>query len=352
MERFEKLGKKILENNIDAFFSASESNIRYITNFSGEEGYMLAFPDEITLIVDSRFTEQAKGEVFNNVKVVEYSGSLSDLIGSLLKQKKVHWLGVEKERISYNRFESLEAIPSVNIVPLSNFVEEFRMIKDSNELDFIRKACEISSKSFSEILPLIKEGVTEREIASELEYRFRKNGGEKPSFDTIVASGPRGALPHGVASDKPIKAHEPIVVDFGVFSKGYASDTTRMISIGEPSPEFKTCYEAVKESQKLGRDFARAGVKASDVDKKVRDYLKEKNLSFGHGLGHGVGLEIHELPFVNSSSPFTLEEGMVITIEPGLYFPDKFGMRLEDTVIVRQDGVEQLINLPHEVIIV
>jgi Xaa-Pro aminopeptidase len=351
MEKLEKILKKISASNVDSFYSAAEPNIRYITNFSGEEGSILATSDEIILIVDSRFTEQAKEEVFKGVKVLEYSGKLAEFIQNLVNERKIHWLGVEQERISYNRFQSLENMASVNLVPLSNFIEEFRMLKDSLELDLIRKACEISSKSFNETLPLIKEGITEREIASELEYRFRKNGGEKPSFDSIVASGERGALPHGVASDKKINAHEPIVFDFGVFYKGYASDTTRVVCIGEPSSEFKTYYDSVQESQKIGREFAKQGVKASDLDKNVRDYLKEKNLSFGHGLGHGVGLEIHELPFVNSSSPFTLEEGMVITIEPGVYFPNKFGMRLEDTVIVKKDGIEQLIDLPHDIIV-
>jgi len=248
-------------------------------------------------------------------------------------------------------FQALSNIPSINIVPLSEFIEDFRMLKDDSELTLIRNACNISTKSFKEILPLIKEGITEKEIACELEFRFRKNGGDKPSFDTIVASGERGALPHGVASDKKIKAHEPIVFDFGVFYDGYASDTTRTVCIGEPSDEFKNYYKAVFESQEIGREFAKKGIKASDLDKKVRDYLKGKELTFGHGLGHGVGLEIHELPYVNASSAFTLEENMVITIEPGLYFANKFGMRLEDTVIVKNEGIEQLIDLTHDIII-
>ncbi len=351
MERREKFFEKISKNNIDGLFVSCISNIRYLTNFSGEEGYLLSTQNELLLIVDSRFIEQAKKETFTGVDVLEYSGKINDFIENLIKERHIHWLGIEKERISFNIYSNIENFGSIKLVPLSDFVETIRMVKDYDEIKNISSACKISSKSFNEALQFIKEGVTERDVVAELEYRFKKNGGEKPSFDTIVASGERGAFPHGVASDKKIEAHEPIVIDFGVFYMGYASDTTRTVCIGEPPEEFKNYYRAVQEAQNIGQYFAKAGLKASELDKKVREYLKEKGLSFGHGLGHGVGLEIHEPPYINANSTYTLEENMAITIEPGLYFPDRFGMRLEDTLIVKNDGTDQLIDLTHELII-
>ena len=351
MNRSEELFEKISKSNIDALFVTGIPNIRYITNFSGEEGFLLVTQNELLLIVDSRFTEQAKGEIFDGVNVIEYKDKIGDFVEDLLKERKIHWLGVEKERINLDMFSTISNIPTVKPVPLSNFVESIRMVKDESELANITSACEISIRSFNETLPLIKEGVTERRIAAELEFRFRKNGSEKPAFVTILASGERGALPHGIATNKKIKAHEPIVIDFGASYNGYDSDITRIVSIGEPSEEFKNYYKSLQEAQQIGREFVKAGLKVSDLDKKVRDYLSEKGLGFGHSLGHGVGLEIHELPYINATSTFTLEENMVITIEPGLYFPGKFGMRIEDTVIVKKDGIVQLNSLPHNIII-
>lgn len=353
-ERKDKILKAVENNNIDGIFITGIPNIRYITNFSGEDGFLLATKRYLILIVDPRFTLQAEKESFKETKVIEYKGKIASFLRDILLTNKIHWLGVEKERISYGMFKELEDIPFIKLVPTMDFVEKARMIKSEEEIKKIRKAFEISSKSFLETLKLIKEGVTEQEIASELEYRFRKNGGDKPSFDTIVASGKRGALPHGVASNKKIKAHEPIVFDFGTFYQGYASDTTRVVCIGEPNNEVKEMYKVVRDAQKLGVESAREGIKALELDKIVRDYIKEKKLGdhFTHGLGHGVGLEIHELPFINGNSDLILQENMVITIEPGIYIKDKFGLRLEDTIIVRKNKPVNLVELPHEIMVI
>lgn len=352
MKRKEMFLSKLSENNVDAFFLTGQQNIRYLTNFSGEDAFLLAFPEEISIIVDSRFTLQAQEECFRGVKVLEYKGKISSFVKDLLLKKKAHWLGLESNRISFSLFKEVYEIPFVRTVPLSGVVETIRMKKDRGETEKIAKACDIASKAFEDTLKLIKEGVTERDIASELEYRFKKYGGDKPSFDTIVASGKRGALPHGVASNAKIKAHEPIVFDFGTFFEGYASDCTRVVCLGKPSKEVSQKYNILQESQKLGLEKARAGIKCSELDGAVRDYLKKKGLSekFTHGLGHGVGLEIHELPHVNSNSDTVLEEGMVVTIEPGLYFNNKFGLRLEDTVVIEKEGIRNLTKLPHEII--
>ncbi len=352
MNRIEKVIKRINELNLDAFFVTETSNIRYITNFTGEDAFLLIKGEKIYLIVDSRFTTQANEEVFKGVTVLEYKPPLTEFLEKLFVKEKIHWLGVEKNRITADLYLSLSGIPFIKVAPLNGIIENLRMVKDAEELETIRRACEISSKSFKETLPFIKEGVSEKDIASELEYRFRKNGAEKTSFDTIVASGWRGALPHGLASDKKVKAHELIVMDFGVFYKGYASDTTRTVSIGEPAKEDFRIYEIVREAQKLGRDFVKQGVICAELDKKVRDYIDSKGYGkyFIHGLGHGVGLEIHELPFVNGRSDIELKEGMIITVEPGIYLKDRLGVRIEDTILVRKNSGEVLTKLPHELI--
>ena len=353
MDRLKRFFKIITNNNMDALLVTSIPNIRYISNFTGEEGFLLGLNGEAYLIVDSRFTDQAKSEAAKNINVIEYKGKFPPFLQQMLASKKVHWLGIEKVRINYSLYSSLESIPFLKIVPTNDLVEEMRIIKDKEEIETMKKAFKASTKSFNDTLPFIKEGISEEDIAAELEYRFRKNGGEKSSFDTIVASGKRGAFPHGVASDKKIKANEPIVIDFGLFYHGYATDTTRTIILGKPKNKFKKIYGIVKDAQALGRESVKSGVKASNVDKIVRDFIKEKGFGnyFTHGLGHGVGLEIHENPFVNEGSTFTLEENMVITIEPGIYLQGKFGTRIEDTTLVEKEGCFNLTDITHDLII-
>jgi len=352
MNRVKKFFEQVELNNIEAFLVTAVPNIRYLTNFTGEDAFLIAVKGKLFLIVDSRFTTQAQSEAYENVEVLEYSGSIVEFIKNILLRYRVHWLGVEKNRITLDLYLSLRELSFINLVPLTNVIELLRMVKDDEEAEIIKKACEISSKSFLETLPFIKEGITEKDIAAELEYRFKKNGADKLSFDTIVAAGERGALPHGIPSDRKIRAHELIVMDFGVFYNGYASDTTRTVCIGEPDEESLKVYNIVEEAQKLGRETVKEGIYCKDLDVKVRNFIKEKGYGkyFIHGLGHGVGLEIHELPFVNGRSPFELKENMVITVEPGIYLPNKFGIRIEDTILVKKDKGEVLTNLPHDLI--
>lgn len=349
----QKLFEKISNANVDALFVSKIENVRYITHFTGEAGFVIVVPPKIYLIVDSRFTEQAHKEATPDVEVIEWK-DLKDTLKTILLKHKVHFLGVEEQDINLHTYNMLSSLGFLFIVPTYDFVEELRMIKEEWELEKIRTACSISTRAFLETLKFLKEGISELDIAAELEYRFKKLGGEKPSFETIVASSERGSLPHGVASKKLIKAHEPIVFDFGVFFEGYASDTTRVVSIGDVSNEVKEIYAILKEAQELGRAEAKVGVNASNLDKVVRDFLQSKGYGsyFTHGLGHGVGLEIHELPYVNARSNYTLSENMVVTIEPGVYFEGKFGLRLEDTVVIKEGTVENLIELPHEIIVV
>ncbi len=352
MERIDRFFDEIRYYNADAFLVTATPNIRYLTGFTGEDAFLLAVNGELFLIVDSRFTEQASEEVFENVRVLEYTPPIIKFVYDLLLKNKAHWLAVEENRMSTELFLSLSELAGINIVPLSGIVEHLRIVKEPEEVETIKRACEISSRSFNEMLPFIKEGITERDIATELEYRFRKNGADRTSFDTITAAGERGALPHGIPSYRKVKAHELIVIDFGVFYNGYASDTTRTVCIGEPDEKSLNVYNVVKAAQQLGRDAVKEGVICKDIDKVSRDYISEQGFGkyFIHGLGHGVGLEIHELPFVNSRSDIVLKENMTITVEPGIYLPKEFGVRIEDTLLVKKDGYEILTKLQHNLI--
>ncbi len=353
-KRLDNLLEQFNGNNIDAFLITATPNIRYLTNFTGEDAFLLVASNKLFLIVDSRFTVQAVGEVFEGVEVLEYKAPFINYLKDLLLKEKVHWLGVEKNRMTLDLYLSLSSLSFLRIVFLDNVVEDLRIVKDLQEVEKIKKACAISSKSFSETLAVIKEGITERDIASELEYRFKRNGGLKPSFDTIVASGKRGALPHGLASNKKIIPHELIVMDFGVFFDGYASDTTRMVCVGEPTGEEKKVFEVVRKAQEIGRNFVQKGISASEVDIKVRKFIQDEGYGdyFIHGLGHGVGLEIHESPRLNADSKTILDENMVITVEPGVYLPEKFGIRVEDTMLVGKESSVILTELPREIYIV
>ncbi len=352
MARLDKAFENFESMNVDAFFITATPNIRYLTGFTGEDSFLLAVNKKFYLIVDSRFTTQAKAEALAGIEVLEYKPPITKFVENLLLKNKVHWFGVERNRINTELYLAFLNIPFIKVVPLDKAVEQLRMVKGAIEVETIKKACAISSKSFNETLPFIKVGVTEKDVAAELEYRFRKNGAEKTSFDTIVASGERGALPHGMPSDKKLKAHELMVMDFGVFYNGYASDTTRTVCIGEPDKESAKVYEIVRNAQKLGRSLVKEGLVCSELDGEVRKFISDKGYGeyFIHGLGHGVGLEIHELPFVNLRSDIQLKEGMIITVEPGIYLKDKFGVRIEDTLLVKKDSGEVLTKLPHELI--
>jgi len=231
-----------------------------------------------------------------------------------------------------------------SIVPLFNFIEEMRAIKDNEEVKLITEAARIADEAFQSILPLLKPGMSELDLAGELEYRLRKGGSEKLPFDIIVASGERSALPHGVASPRIIREGEPVTVDFGAVYGGYCSDMTRTFIFGTPSPKQQEIYDTVLQGQEMALSSIKPGQKASDADAVVRGYFQQLGYGefFGHGLGHGVGLEVHELPTLSPKGESLLKEEMVFTLEPGIYIEGWGGVRIEDMVVMRSDGVQNL----------
>lgn len=351
--RIEKMQERMDGANIEAFFTLAAPSMRYLTGFTGEEGYLLVMQNGVHLILDGRFTTQAREEC-PWVDVVEYSGHFSRSIADLLVAGHAHWLGFEKERISFVQAEQMRAaLPSVAMVPTEGLVEAMRLVKDARELETMRAAGRCADTAFNAMIRQLKAGMTENDVAALLEYEMRKAGAQGTSFATIVGSGARGALPHGIASNKVIEKNDVIVIDFGVNFDGYMSDCTRTVALGDQPGDVAQTYARLREAQQLGLNLIKAGVSTRSIDTAVRNKLKENGLAqyFTHGLGHGVGLEIHESPRLSQGTDAELQAGEVVTCEPGVYLPGRYGMRIEDSVIVTADGFEPLTQLSKELML-
>jgi Xaa-Pro aminopeptidase len=261
--------------------------------------------------------------------------------------------GFEARNITYSRYWKLrEKLNWLKFKSFDSFVEDLRITKDKEEIDKIRKACSILDKAFEATITYIKEGVTEQEIATELEYRTRKYGGEKPAFETIVASGKRSSIPHGVATNKKIKKGEFITIDFGTKYQGYSSDITRTVFLGTPTKRDIEIYETVYSAQNLVLQSIKENIKTKELDKIARDFISKNGFGeyFSHSLGHGVGLNVHEMPGISKKDNHYLKKGMVFTIEPGVYIPDYQGVRIEDIIALENNRPTLLTNSKRELI--
>ena len=345
--RINKVLELMKQYNADAFLIFNQANYRYLTNFTGEEAQLiLTNSGDRYLLSDSRFAGQIKAQASGELTAIMKQTSEVNEISRVLKKLAVKKLIVEGEFISATEFSELEeANPDCQFVLVEELVEQVRNVKDELELQALQKAISISLESFKEILPMIKPGAVERDIAAKLDYLFKLNGGDGPSFETIIASGVRSSWAHGVASDKVIEQGDLVVCDFGSFYDGYTADITRTVAVGNVDVELEKIYKIVHEAQRRGIEAAVVGNTGSDVDKAARDYISEQGYGkyFGHGIGHGIGLEIHELcmpalPFKKQK----LVNNMAITVEPGIYLPEKGGVRIEDDILVNGESPETM----------
>lgn len=338
----------------DAIMITSPHNLRYFSGFAGGEGVCIVSRNIKYLFVDSRYTIEAKQEApeFN---VVEYSaGKLYDEIYSVLKGHSVKSLGFEDSYVTFSEYNSYKnAFKDIEFISVSNELSKLRMIKTESEIANIRHAEKIGDTAFKKVLPMIKAGVCEYEIATELEYQMRLCGAEGIAFETIAVSGAKSGMPHGKPDNKKLKSGDFLTMDFGCIVNGYCSDMTRTVVIEKASDEHKKIYNTVLKAQLEGLDAIRAGIKGCDADFVVRKIIEDAGYgkNFGHSLGHGVGLLIHELPNLSPKSDIVLCENMVITCEPGIYIEGFGGVRIEDTVVVKQNGIENLASSPKELII-
>lgn len=356
--RIDKVTALIKEEGGDGMVIMGQANYRYLTNFTGEEAQLiLTAQGDRLLFSDSRFADQIKAQAPGELTVImkEDDVKRGDVVGALTKHIKALGLKnvlLEGEYINTNQYFALtQANPDVHFKLTGQLVERARNIKDPLELAALRHAINLSAASFKEVLPEIKPGVSERYIGAKLDYNFKINGGDGPSFDTIIASGYRSAWAHGVASDKKIQKGELVVCDFGSFYHGYTADITRTVAVGAVDEELQKIYKIVYEAQRRGIAAAVVGNHGKDVDAAARDYIKEQGYGqyFGHGIGHGIGLEIHEL--CSPALPFSQQaesDNMVHTVEPGIYLPGKGGVRIEDDVLIHGQTPEVLSQLPKQ----
>lgn len=356
-KRINQVCTEIKKQNADALLIFNQANYRYLTNFTGEEAELiLTAQGDRVLLSDSRFKDQIKHQAPGELKVVMQTMDNIQEIAKQLKLLPVKNVLVEGEFITATQFEALKAAcPDLNFVLSAELVEKARTVKDKMEVAALQKAIAISMESFKGILPMIKPGVSEREVGAKLDYLFKINGGDGPSFETIIASDYRGSWAHGVASDKKIQNGELIVIDFGSFYNGYAADITRTVALGQVEPELQKIYEIVLEAQKRGIEAAVAGNTGADIDRAARDYIKEQGYGqyFGHGIGHGIGLEIHEL--CTPAMPYqkeVMKDNMAITVEPGIYLPDRGGVRIEDDILINGSQPITMSNLPKNELLV
>jgi Xaa-Pro aminopeptidase len=324
--------------NTDALIVIGTENVRYLTGFRGHDSWALVLPGSTVLVTDSRYTEQAQGECIG-CNIVQRKGSLSTEVQKILEKKRsVQRVGVE-DACSVGLLKTLRKDLSVPVTPLKNIVENVRIVKTQQEIGLIRQAAKIAFTAMTEALRQIKIGMTERQLAALYEYRLSAYRA-KPGFETIVCFGPNGSRNHHQPGERKLRTVDTILCDFGANYEGYISDITRTFAFGKITPRFRRVYETVARAQRAAIQSIRTDVRFVDVDTAAREQIRQAGLPiYGHGTGHGLGLQVHESPYLSATDKKgTLKAGQVITIEPGIYLPGEFGVRLEDDVLVTPSG--------------
>ncbi|MSQ11741.1 MAG: aminopeptidase P family protein [Dehalococcoidia bacterium] len=347
--RVAKLREKLPELGVDAFFVSTPENRRYLSGFSGSAGYLLITQQHAILATDFRYIEQG-GRQATDFRVHRIGAPLSWVV-DLLKETGARKIAFESENLTVGVFNRVrDAVKDAGLdgevtwTPTTNVVGVIRAVKDAGELKLIERACQITDLAFDQVTPTIEPGETEKAVAWRLEKVMREAGAEALAFETIVASGPNAALPHHLASDKPLRQGEPIVIDFGARYDGYHADMTRTICLGKPDDTLRKVYDIVLGAQLTASETVCAGMTGGQADKIARDIIDKAGYGdkFGHSLGHGVGLAIHESPWLGPNQENKLTEEMPFTIEPGIYIPGWGGVRIEDTVVMEKGRVRAI----------
>lgn len=352
--RLQSLRLKLQQKELSSLLITHPANRRYISGFDGSSGVLLVTGDQGYLITDSRYLEQAREQAPEFTIISWEQDNLAGHLGPLLEENGISLLGFEEKHLSFSAYQNLASALKVKLIPGGGLVEQLRAVKDPPEIDLLRRGAALLDEAFAYILTFIRPGLTEQQVSLEMEYYLRRKGAEGIPFPYIVASGLRGALPHGVATSKVLRTGEMVTIDFGAVWEGYATDMTRTIVLGRPDQRQRELYQMVREAQQRAREGLKAGLRCCEADALARNPIKEAGLGehFGHGLGHGVGLEVHELPVLSWRSEELLQPGMVVTVEPGVYIPGWGGVRIEDMVLLAEDGAEQLTDSRRELIVV
>jgi Xaa-Pro aminopeptidase len=352
-QRLEQVRAQMASAELDALLIGSPANRRWLTGFSGSAGSVVVGKRRAFLLVDSRYVTQAKDEapVFEQAEYVELYPALAEVLSNIGAERA----GFETEHVVHKSWQKLQSrVPGCDWVAVDGLVEELRGIKSAHELALLVKAVDIADEAFEALLPHIRPGISERQLALELETLLREAGAERLAFDTIVVSGPRGALPHGTPTDKLLQRGELVTLDFGAVWQGYHSDITRTVGVGTVDAKQRTIYDIVLQAQKAGIAAAVSGKTGQQVDGIARGVIAASGYGeyFGHGLGHGVGLEIHErYPRLSRLGEGALAEGMVCSVEPGIYLPGWGGVRIEDLICVTAEAPQVLTKATKELLI-
>ncbi|NLA25763.1 MAG: aminopeptidase P family protein [Firmicutes bacterium] len=351
--RLQRLQEQLNIRSLEALLITQQANRFYLSGFSGSQGVLLISPEEALLFTDFRYSEQAEKEA-PLFRICPWNARLSEALAPHIKEGGWSELAFEEEQVTCSLYRELQEGLPLHLLPTKGIVEELRAVKSESEVEKLRRGAAIMDQAFDFLLHLVKPGITEQEVALELEFFLRRLGSTETLFRYIVASGVRGSLPHGVASDKIIEPGELITVDFTGTFDSYATDMTRTIALGEPGFRAREIYETVRLAQQLAREKIRPGMTSVEADALARDPIREAGFDsyFGHGLGHGLGLEVHEQPRLSPRGKGTLQPGMVVTIEPGIYIPGWGGVRIEDMVLITPGGSETLTQCPRELIVI
>jgi Xaa-Pro aminopeptidase len=343
-QRRRDIAARLPEKKVDALLVTSPANVRYLSDFAGSNGLILLTRSETHFFTDPRYAIEASRNITGTVHIVK--GPMIAGVAEVIKRKRLKKIGFESAWLHYDEYARLkEKLPlAASLHPVGRIIEERRMLKSPDEIAKIRKSVQVNSEAYARAIKRLRPGVTEQDVAAEIEFQMKVLGAEKPAFDTIVAAGPRSALPHAHPTPYRLTETELLLIDMGASVEGYSSDMTRVVHLGRAPKRIGQMYKAVLEAQLAGIAAVREGVTAGRIDAATRNVLKKHKLdkTFIHSTGHGLGLEIHEGPRLGKKEPTKLQAGMAITIEPGAYIEGLGGIRIEDTVLVTAKGCEVL----------
>lgn len=351
--RLDRIRVVMQEQGLQALLITNGVNRQYMTGFTGSAGYVLITDAHAYLLTDFRYMTQAPRQAAG-YEVVEHAPKAMETVRGLLNKLGLTKVGFEQFDMSYGTYLSTaEALQGIQLVATGGLIEKLRMVKDEQELAVMKEAAELADRTFTHILPFLKPGAKELDIALEIEFFVRKNGAASTSFETIVASGERSALPHGKASDRILQTNEFVKLDYGAYYKSYCSDITRTVVLGKPTDKHKEIYNIVLEAQLTALDQIKPGMTGQQADAIARDVIKRHGYGdyFGHGLGHGLGMEIHEAPRLSTQGDVVLTPGMTVTVEPGIYLPGFGGVRIEDDIVITETGNQKLTHSSKDLIV-
>lgn len=332
------------EQHLDALLITNKYNRAYMTGFTGSAGCVLITSDRAYLFTDFRYRSQAPLQA-KHYQVIEHGAKILESVRATLQELRIIKLGFEQNDVTFGLYSTItQELEGVSLIPTSDIVEELRMIKSADELLIMQEAADLADRTFTHILNFLKPGIAERDIALEIEFFMRKSGATSSSFETIVASGERSALPHGIAGKRLLGSNEFVKLDFGAYYKGYCSDITRTVMLGKPSSKHKEIYDVVLEAQLNALEKIQPGMSGQQADALTRDIIVSYGYGdyFGHGTGHGLGMEIHEAPRLTRTSETILKPGMTVTVEPGVYVSGFGGVRIEDDIVITETGLRIL----------